>query len=348
MAMLDIKGIHVVTAKGRTYVYAWRGGPRLLCEPGTPEFVKELADHSQSRRTGDSTKISGLCALWRASDHWKSEISAKTRQNWTPWLDRIETHFGKMTIAAFDRPLIRVAIRKWRDNYKATPRSADVALEVLSRLLSFGISEGKLSNNAVAGIPRLYSSNRSMIIWTDDDMKKLEAASSPQMIWAFKLAALTGLRTSDLLKLSWSHVGPLAIEMTTGKSKHRKVTLIPLYGALRAHLATIPKRSTTVLTNQDGHSWATGFGSSFQKAKTRAGIDKNFHDFRGTAATKMYLGGLTEREISEMFTWSEDYTADMMRKYVKKDELLLDRIRRLDELETRTSAVKPAVKPSAL
>lgn len=345
MAMLDIKGVHVVTAKGRTYVYAWRGGPRVQSEPGSPEFIAELAALTAGRRTLDSTKLASLCAAWRGSDHWRNEISAKTRQNWTPWLDRIQVHFGKTSIAAFDRPLIRVAIRKWRDEYKATPRSADVGLEVLSRLLSFGMDEGRLMTNAVKGMQRLYKSDRSMIIWTPEDMNRLEATSSAQMIAAFKLAALTGLRTSDLLRLSWNHIGPLAIEISTGKSQHRKTTLIPLYGELREHLATIPKRSTTVLTNQDGASWRTGFGSSFQKAKTRAGIDKHFHDFRGTAATRMYLGGLDEREIAEIFTWSEDYVASMMRRYVKKDELLMDRIRRLDELKARTPAVKPAVKP---
>ncbi|OJU53007.1 MAG: hypothetical protein BGO02_06635 [Brevundimonas sp. 67-6] len=345
MAMLPIKGVHVVRSKGRTYTYAWRGGPRIHSEPGSPEFVAELASLTVGRQSLDASRMASLCAAWRGSDHWQKEISAKTRQNWSPWLDRIQEHFGKTSISAFDRPLIRVAIRKWRDQYKATPRAADVGLETLSRLLSFGMAEGRLMTNAVVGMPRLYKSDRSMIIWTSEDMTALEAVSSPQMIAAFKLAALTGLRTSDLLRLSWSHIGPLAIEMSTGKSRHRKTTLIPLYGELREHLATIPKRSTTVLTNQDGHSWRTGFASSFQKAKTRAGIDKHFHDFRGTAATRMYMGGLDEREIAEIFTWSEEHVADMMRRYVKKDELLLDRIRRLDKLKPRTSAVKPAVKP---
>lgn len=346
--MLPIKGVHVVQAKGRTYTYAWRGGPRILSEPGSPEFIAELASLTSGRETVDASKMAALCAAWRASDHWKKEISAKTRQNWTPWLDRIQEKFGETRIAAFDRPLIKVAIRKWRDQFKATPRSADVALEVLSRLLTFGIQEGKLMTNAVAGMPRLYKSNRSMIIWTAAELDQLEASNaSPQMMRAVRLAALTGLRTSDLLRLQWNHIQPLSIEITTGKSSHRKETLIPLYGELRDFLASIPKsnQSLTVLNNQDDERWRGGFGSSFQKAKKRAGIDKHFHDLRGTAATRMYVGGLTEREIAEIFTWSEDYVAEMIRKYVKKDELLRDRIRRLDEARTGTSAVKPAVKP---
>jgi hypothetical protein len=39
MVKVDLKGLAKVTAKGRTYWYAWRGGPRLRGEPGSPEFM---------------------------------------------------------------------------------------------------------------------------------------------------------------------------------------------------------------------------------------------------------------------------------------------------------------------
>jgi hypothetical protein len=38
MVRVDIKGLFKITAKGRVYWYAWRGGPRLSGEPGSPEF----------------------------------------------------------------------------------------------------------------------------------------------------------------------------------------------------------------------------------------------------------------------------------------------------------------------
>jgi hypothetical protein len=63
---------------------------------------------------------------------------------------------------------------------------------------------------------------------------------------AVDLAAHTGLRLGDLVRLSWSHAGEDAI---TGKSKHRRTAIIPLYDDLRVVLANIPKRSTTILTN---------------------------------------------------------------------------------------------------
>lgn len=330
--MLDIKGVHIVSAKGRKYVYAWRGGPRIHAELGTPEFLSELADvMAAARKNSDKTRFAWLIAAYKASDDWKG-LADKSRANWTPFLDSMHTKFGKLPIQAFDRPLIRVAIKSWRDTYKATPRTADMALQALSRVLSFGVDAGKLQANACTGIARIYSSDRSAIIWTADDLKKLKAAASKEVYWAAALGALTGLRKSDLLRLTWNHVGPLAIEITTGKSKHRKTTLIPMHAELRQLLSEIPRRrAVTVLTNTEGVSWASGFGASFTKAKARAGVDKHFHDLRGTAATRMFLGGLTLRELAEMFTWSEAYVERLINMYVKKDELLLDRIRRMDE-----------------
>jgi Phage integrase family len=97
-----------------------------------------------------------------------------------------------------------------------------------------------------------------------------------------------------------------AIILTTGKSKHRRQALIPLYGELQAVLAAIPRRSTVILTNSLERPWTVnGFGTAFNRAKIAASIsdrDLHFHDLRGTAATKFYTAGLSERVIAEIIT----------------------------------------------
>lgn len=91
--------------------------------------------------------------------------------------------------------------------------------------------------------------------------------------------------------------------LTTGKSRHRREAIIPLYATLRDILARIPKRSTTILTSSRRRPWtADGFGSSFNKAKIDAGLDErdlHLNDLRGTAATKFYIAGFSMREIAE-------------------------------------------------
>ena len=161
------------------------------------------------------------------------------------------------------------------------------------------------------GIKQLYSGNRSEIIWTDADITRIKAACSAEIAHAIDLAAHTGLRLGDLLRLSWSHVGPDAIVVTTGKSKHRREAIIPLYEGLKHVLSAIPKRSTTILTNSRGRPWTKdGFGSSLNKGKIAAGMaDANlhFHDLRGTAATRFYVAGVPERAIAEIMGWDEEH-----------------------------------------
>src|SRR5262249_30889652 len=134
---------------------------------------------------------------------------------------------------------------------------------------------------------------------------------SPEIARVVDLAAHTGLRLGDLLRLSWSHIGEDAIIMTTGKSKQRREAIIPGYDALRVVLAEIPKRSTTVLTNSRHRPWTgNGFGTGFNRAKINSALadrDLHFHDLRGTAATKFYIAGLSERVIAEIMGWEEEY-----------------------------------------
>lgn len=350
--MLQIKGVHTVQAGGRLYRYAWRGGPRLKEEPGTDAFLAELAAARGARTAGDRSKLSGLVALYRASSAYAG-LSEKTRREWARWLDRIQEKFGAQPIKAFDHPAAVPAIRRWRDGFAAAPRSADVALEVFSRLLSFGRSEGLLRGDPVKEIARLHKTNRSALIWTPDDFAELKTRASAEVYLAARLAALTGLRRGDLLRLSWSHVGKLAIEIATGKSGGRKTTLIPIYAELRELLDTVPKRSTTVLVNSAGRPWGTGFGASWghavraDKAKGRQRIALHFHDLRGTAATKFFVAGLTIRQIAEIMTWSEARIEALINRYVKRDELLLAMIRKLDENADGTAPVKSGVKTAS-
>ena len=142
------------------------------------------------------------------------------------------------------------------------------------------------------------------------------------------------MRLGDLLRLSWSHVGDDAIVLTTGKSRHKREAIIPLYDALRAVLARIPKRATTILTSSKRRPWtADGFGSSFNKAKIDAGMsdrDLHFNDLRGTAATKFYIPGFSMREIAETLAWEEDSVEKIIRRYVGRSAALKARIRKLE------------------
>jgi integrase len=229
-----------------------------------------------------------------------------------------------------------VARNRWAD----TPRTADYGVQVLSRVLSCAVDLGKLAGNPCEGIKGLYSVDRSEVIWTSADIAELKAPAEPlkgcskEVGHAVDLDACTGLRLSDLLRLSWSHIGADAIVITTGKSKHRREAIIPLYDELRAVLAGIPKRATTVLTSSHGRPWKkNGFGTAFQRAKKAAGIvrDLHFHDLRGTAATRFYTAGLSERAIAEIMGWEEEHVHRIIRRYVTRNAVIKATIAQINQ-----------------
>jgi integrase len=203
----------------------------------------------ESRRTPESGRFKSLVMLYRASANY-TRLADSTRKVWSIWLDRIANYFGDLRIAQFERPeKIRPAIRRWRTQWADRPRTADLAVQVLSRVLSHAVELGSIAGNPCDGIKRTYTANRSEIIWTDADIAQLKQTCSPEIAHAVDLAAHTGLRCGDLLRLCWTHIHDDYITISTGKSRGRQEAVIPLYDELREVLARIPKHSPVILTS---------------------------------------------------------------------------------------------------
>jgi hypothetical protein len=81
---------------GRVYWYAWRGGPRLEGEPGTPAFIASYNQAIEEYRAPDNSRFRSLITGYKASlDYKRLELS--TKQNWAPWLPvlPLPSHYGK-------------------------------------------------------------------------------------------------------------------------------------------------------------------------------------------------------------------------------------------------------------
>src|SRR5262249_23733619 len=69
---VNLRGIHsaiVKLASGKrvTYWYAWRKGPRLVGEPGSPEFIASYTAAHASRREPDGSRFHSIIAGYKAS-----------------------------------------------------------------------------------------------------------------------------------------------------------------------------------------------------------------------------------------------------------------------------------------
>jgi len=344
MVKVDLPGVASATTKrgGRRYYYAWRGGPRLRGEPGSPEFIASYHEAHAARVAPAKGTFAGLVATYKASKDYTG-LADSTRAQWARWLDRICDHFGPLPVAAFDRlERIKPLIRRWRDTYAEKPRTADYGMQVLSRVLTFAEERGQLRDNACKSIKGLYSADRSEIIWQPADLEKLFAKASREVRQAVELAALTGLRRADLLRLSWSHIDREAhvIAIPTNKSGKKIAATVPLYDDLRDLLDTIPRRSTTVLTSSTGRPWtADGLSSSFNKTKIAAGLEGanlHFHDLRGTAATRFASAGLKPQQIAMLLGWKVETVERILSRYVNRDQVIRDLAAQLNKTEKGT------------
>ena len=116
----------------RTYFYAWRGGPLIKAEDGTPlkpedpRFFVAYTDAHRARKMPAQGTMFNLVALFRSSAEFTS-LSDKTRKSYSRYLKMIEEDHGDMPIEVVEHPKARGEFKSWRDKLADKPRTADYA-----------------------------------------------------------------------------------------------------------------------------------------------------------------------------------------------------------------------------
>ena len=323
------KGVYVVRAKGRVYRYAWRGGPRLFMEPGTPEFDREYQNAFREERV-ESGSLKALIDRFRTSGEFR-EFSPRHQRDLSIYLKTIEERFGYAQAEAFEDKRMRGKIKRWRDTFASTPRKADLIIEAFRRLLSFGVDNGDLINNVARGIKPLSRTSRAHIVWTAEEYAAVLDHANHATARAIRFIRLTGLRREDACRIGKSADKGSHLEWTTGKGQGRRIAVIPILPELRALLDNAPPTSaTTILTNLKRLPWTPdGLSTQIDRARKKAGVKKTIHDLRGTFATDLILAGFSDLETAEILAWSEDDIRKIRRAYVDREAIIRNAVDRM-------------------
>lgn len=352
-----LPGAHRVRAKlsgGRVaeYWYAWRGGPQILkvvarnvaerdrlVAAATPAAADLFRQNVTPK--ANTQFLAGLITVYLGGDEpGKLEPAAefarlgvRTQSDVRKALDVVRRDLGELEVKALEAPKARGFLIKWRDRYKATPKTSDERMSALVRVLKWAHDRGDISINPLTNWPRLYRSNRAEKIWTKEDLIKLLKGAPPEFRTAVLLAAQTSLRLADLVRLTWADVGEEAITLMPNKSKRKgRVVTIPITPKIRAILAKIGRKDVgAVLTHSRGKPW-TGWGlqTAMQRQKDERGIEGlTFHDLRGTGCTNLVLAGLPPADVTIIMGWSPNKTDSILRRYVTGEAVARGMLMRL-------------------
>jgi len=339
---IRLKGVNSITKRladgtRRTYWYAWKGGPPLRGEPGTPEFIASYNEAVARKVVPPRGTLLSVLQAYQLSDDFLG-LAPRSRSDYVGKIKLIEKAFGDFPLAALTDNRTRGIFKAWRERLAASSRrQADYAWTVLARVLSWGTDRGMVPANPCARGGRLYRGSRAEKIWTAADEAAFLAGAPAHLHLPLLLALWTGQRQGDLLRLPWSAYDGKHIRLRQSKGGARVV--IPVGAPLKAALDAAPKRSPIMLTTSDGKPWTPdGFRASWGKACKRAAvIGVTFHDLRETAVTRLAIAGCTEAEIATITGHSlRSVRAIIDTHYLSRDPALAESAIR--KLESRTKS----------
>ena len=332
-----LRGLNSITKKlvdgtVRTYYYAWKGGPPLIGEPGTPEFIHSYNEAIARKVVPPQGTLLSLLQAFQASGEFDG-LADRTRRDYVDKIKLMEKDFSDFPLSALTDRRTRGIFMAWRDRLAArSRRQADYAWQVLARVLSWGHDRGLVLANPCARGGRLYRGSRVDSIWTSDDEATFLRSAPKHFHLALLLALWTGQRQGDLLRLTWSAYDGTHIRLRQSKTGARVV--IPVGAPLKAALGAAPKRSMIILTSRAGRPWTSGgFRASWRIACDTAGITGiTFNDLRGTAVTRLAIAGCTEPEIAAITGHSlRDVHSILDAHYLHRDPVLAENaIRKLE------------------
>lgn len=328
----------------KTYYYAWKGGPRLEGEPGSPEFHASYSEARKGRLAGPINVLRHVLDLFRFSPDYEA-LAPRTRKDYAKLLMTIELEFGDFPLAALEDRRARGDFLAWRDRLAVrSRRQADYAYAILARTLAWARNRGLISVNPCERGGRVYRTERSDCVWTDDQEVAFYEMAPRHLHAALMLALWTGQRQGDLLRLRWADYDGRVIRLRQGKTG--AYVSIPAADALKLELDRLHQSfdvndmdhlKLTILQTERRQAWTdSGFRASWRKACIKANISGvSFHDLRGTAVTRLALAGCTVPEIATITGHSlKDVGTILDRHYLNRSpEIGESAIRKLERYQ---------------
>ena len=192
---------------------------------------------------------------------------------------------------------------------RETPRAANRALSVLSKMFSLACAWGLVADgtNPCRGV-RKYKEKKRERFLTRDEYRRLgmalaeaeaeaeagaEGAVSPYAIAALRLLMLTGCRLNEILTLRWDDIDRTAGEfrLRDGKTGARMVPLTPTAETVLAGIARV-QGNPWVIVGKKPNTHLSTITADWYRLRAHAGLDDvRIHDLRHSYASRALAAG---------------------------------------------------------
>jgi integrase len=321
----------------RTYWYHRATGRRLNGEPGSPEFIADLAAAEKLIRDRLAGTFNNLVRLFTLSTEFETALATSTKTEYRRMLTKAEAEFGDMPIAALDDPRVRREFMDWREKVARASgeREADNRLSAISAMLTWAMERGHITANHLRGFKRLYHADRSEIIWLPEHVAAFMSVAPIELQRALILALHSGQRQADLLRLPWSAYNGSTITLRQGKARRGRSPgppiSVPCTAALRRMLDGMERTSPLILTTKTGQSFKKRyFARLWDETATAAGLESitlpgfdepvrlHFHDLRGTTVTLLSESGSTPQQTATITGHSLKTVHRILERYLAR------------------------------
>jgi integrase len=331
-----------------TYFYLGKGKgvPRVYGEPFTPEFDANYERACAQRKTPVLTEtLPWLIDEFEASPEWQ-KLAQRTRYSLKRWHDFIKLRFPDFPLSAFADRRSLLLFKKVRDEInekgvlkpggdrrrlpnpkrqrakhppgppKPSAHEADKFWFACSGLVTWGRKWPYLDlpfNPFQEYEPLYEGGNRADKVWSWEQEFEFISQTPWQMQLLYLLAAYTGLRRTDLWRLTWRCYDGKYIKLQTskrvGKEKRPPRVNIPVHSVLKRFLDRVkvfqkPELDDPIVLTTENLPYASadsmgGAFAWFRDLDTTI-RDRTLHDLRGTAVTRLASAGCTEIEIASI------------------------------------------------
>lgn len=300
----------------------------MRSKPGTAAFTQEYIRLMRGREN----KAANNSVAWLAREYEKSaefqKLKPSTRRDYERIIATICLEFDKLNMQALEAKGARKIFMDWRDGMRQTPRSADLHLAVMARIISWAKNREMVLRNPLERVPKLHRGSRKDSVWMPSQLAAMLKDGAPHIVNVVNMALWTMQRQGDILTMPTLAYDDGRLWITQGKTGAR-VRIKPANEILPLCEDAKKQSRTRILVNSRGENWtSSGFRASWRREMARLEIKGvRFHDLRGTAITYAYAMGMDIERIAEISGHSKGECESIIRRNYLAGSDIIEAIR---------------------